>query len=160
MESFGTDTVIVLILGMVLFSALEFVGCTKYMARFFMSRKVLEGRPYVIGGFTNPMASMLILWPIAIEVCQNFGYKKGDKIFYTMICGVYLASTLGQPMFPFKGASLVIVSAFEKVSGLSVNYGSYIAYNVIMSLMLLATFLLIVKVFIRPDVNAVLKRLR
>ena len=164
MESFGTDTVIVLILGMVLFSALEFVGCTKYMARFFMSRKVLEGRPYVflfifflcsyvIGGFTNPMASMLILWPIAIEVCQNFGYKKGDKIFYTMICGVYLASTLGQPMFPFKGASLVIVSAFEKVSGLSVNYGSYIAYNVIMSLMLLAAFLLIVKVFIRPDVS-------
>lgn len=164
MESFGTDTVIVLILGMVLFSALEFVGCTKYMARFFMSRKVLEGRPYVflfifflcsyvIGGFTNPMASMLILWPIAIEVCQNFGYKKGDKIFYTMICGVYLASTLGQPMFPFKGASLVIVSAFEKVSGLSVNYGSYIAYNVIMSLMLLVAFLLIVKVFIRPDVS-------
>lgn len=164
MESFGTDTVIVLILGMVLFSALEFVGCTKYMARFFMSRKVLEGRPYVflfifflcsyvIGGFTNPMASMLILWPIAIEVCQNFGYKKGDKIFYTMICGVYLASTLGQPMFPFKGASLVIVSAFEKVSGLSVNYGSYIAYNVIMSLMLLAAFLLIVKVLIRPDVS-------
>lgn len=92
MESFGTDTVIVLILGMVLFSALEFVGCTKYMARFFMSRKVLEGRPYVflfifflcsyvIGGFTNPMASMLILWPIAIEVCQNFGYKKGIRFF-------------------------------------------------------------------------------
>lgn len=96
MESFGTDTVIVLILGMVLFSALEFVGCTKYMARFFMSRKVLEGRPYVIGGFTNPMASMLILWPIAIEVCQNFGYKKGDKIFLhhdlRCVSGFYLGA--------------------------------------------------------------------
>ncbi len=164
MTAFGTDTVIVLILGMVLFSALEYVGCTKYMARFFMSRKVLEGRPYVflfifflcsyvIGGFTNPMASMLILWPIAIEMCEEYGYKKGDKIFYTMICGVYLASTLGQPMFPFKGASLVIVSAFEKVSGLSVNYGSYIAYNVIMSIILLVAFLLVVRFFIRPDVE-------
>ncbi len=164
LNAVGTDTVIVLILGMVLFSALEFVGCTKYMARFFMSIKLLEGRPYVflfifflcsyvIGGFTNPMASMLILWPIAIEVCEGYGYKKGDKIFYTMICGVYLASTLGQPMFPFKGASLVIVSAFEKTSGLSVNYGSYIAYNVIMSILLLIAFLLVVKVLIRPNVD-------
>ena len=76
---------------------------------------------------------MLILWPIALEVLEKFGYKKGDKIFAIMICGVYLASTLGQPMFPFKGASYVVVSAFERMSGMSVNYGAYIAYNIIMS---------------------------
>ena len=70
-----------------------------------------------------------------------------------MICGVYLASTLGQPMFPFKGASYVVVSAFERMSGMSVNYGAYIAYNIIMSLILLACFLLFVRFVIRPDVE-------
>ncbi len=99
------------------------------------------------------MASLLILWPIAIEACKDCGYKKGDKVFYTMICGVYLAATLGQPMFPFKGASLVIVSAFEKASGVGVNYGAYILYNIVMSVILLLCYLLVVKVLIRPDVN-------
>lgn len=164
MEAFGAETVIVCILGLILFGAVEYVGCTKYMARFFMSIKLLEGRPYiflfifflcayVIAGTTNPMASMLILWPIALEVLERFGYKKGDSIFAIMICGVYLASTLGQPMFPFKGASYVVVSAFENMSGMFVNYGAYIAYNVIMSTMLLALFLLFVRFVIRPNVD-------
>ncbi|MBO5365829.1 MAG: SLC13 family permease [Peptococcaceae bacterium] len=164
MEAFGAETVIVCLLGLVLFGAVEYVGCTKYMARFFMSIKALEGRPYiflfifflcsyVIGGTTNPMASMLILWPIALEVLEKFGYKKGDSIFAVMICGVYLASTLGQPMFPFKGASYVVVSAFEKMSSLTVNYGAYIAYNVIMSILLLTLFLVFVRFVIRPNVD-------
>ena len=51
------------------------------MARFFMSIKLLEGKPYVflfiffmcsffIAGTTNPLAAMLILWPIALEVLE------------------------------------------------------------------------------------------
>ena len=164
LDAFGCDTVVVVLLSMVLFSSVEFVGCTKYIARFFMSRKVLEGRPYifmfmfflcsyVIGGLTNPMASMFILWPIALDLCNVFGYKKGDKIFYIIICGVYLASTLGQPMIPFRGAQLVIINAFVKITGLEVNYSAYIAYNVIMSVLLLICYLLIVKFILRPDVE-------
>lgn len=163
-DAFGSETVIVIILGMILFAGVEYVGCTKYMARFFLSIKLLEGRPYVflfifflcayvISGLTNPMAAMLILWPIAIEICGNFDYKKGDKIFYIMICGTYLASTLGQPMLPFKGAQYIIVSAFESMSQLSVNYGSFIVFNIIMTLILLALFLLFIGVVIRPDVE-------
>lgn len=164
LNAFGSETVIVLILGMVLFAGVEYVGCTKYMARFFMKIKLLEGRPfvflfiflfcsYIISGLTNPMAAMLILWPIAIEISGRFGYGRGDKIFYTLICGVYLAATLGQPMFPFKGASYIIVSAYEKVTGVTVNYGSYIAYNFIMSVILLICFVLFVRFILRPDVE-------
>lgn len=164
MEAFGLENVIVLIMGLVLFGAVEYVGCTAYMARFFMSIKLLEGRPYIfififlfcsylIGGLVNPLASMLVLWPIALDVLDKFGYKKGDKIFAVIICGVYLASTLGQPMLPFKGASYIVVGAFEKLSGLTVNYAAYILYNVIMSLILLVLFLVFVRFVIRPDVE-------
>lgn len=161
--AFGSETVIVCMLGMVLFAGVDYVGCTKYMARFFMSIKLLEGRPYVflyiffvcsyvISGLTNPMAAMLILWPIAQEVCASFGYKKGDKVFALMICGVYLASTLGQPMLPFKGASYIVVSAYMNMSGVTVNFGSYILYTIIMSLLMLAFFLVYVRFVVRPDV--------
>lgn len=164
LDSFGSETVVVCILGMVLFAGVDYVGCTKYMARFFMSIKLLEGRPYVflyiffvcsyvIAGLTNPMAAMLILWPIAQEVCASFGYKKGDKVFALMICGVYLASTLGQPMLPFKGASYIVVSAYMNMSGVTVNFGSYILYTIVMSLMMLAFFLVYVRFVVRPDVS-------
>lgn len=165
LNAFGNETVVVIILGMVFFAGLEYVGCTKYMARFFMSSKFMEGRPYAflfmlffasyfIGGFAQPMASMLLLWPIAIEICDKFGYHKNDKLFYIMIAGIYFASTLGQPMFPFKGASYIVVSAFEKATKLHVNYGAYIAYNVVMSLLLLVCFLIFIRIFVRPDVEA------
>ena len=168
LESFGAETVIVCILGMVLFAGVEFVGCTKYMARFFMSLKIVEGKPYVflyiffvcayfISGLTSPLAALLIMWPIAQEVCANFGYKKGDKLFILMVCGVYLASTLGQPMLPFKGASYVVVSAYMNMSGVAVNFGSYIVYTIIMSLMLLAFFLVFVRFVYRPDVEGIKK---
>ncbi len=164
LNSFGAETVVVCVLGMVLFAAVEYVGCTQYMARFFLSIKLLEGRPYifmfiffmcsfVISGLTSPLAALLILWPIATEISDSFGYKKGDKIFYIMVCGVYLAATLGQPMLPFKGASYVVTSAFTTMSGIAVNYGAFILYNVIMSLMLLALFLVFIRFVVRPDVE-------
>lgn len=164
LDAFGNETVVALALSMVLFAGVSYVGCTKYMSRFFLSWKILEGRPYifisvillcsyVVSGMTNPLAAMLILWPIVTEVCEEFHYKKGDKVFYILVCGIYLASTLGQPMFPFKGASYLIVSAFQKASGVTVNYVAYILYNVIMSLLLLFLFMVFVKLVIRPDVS-------
>lgn len=164
LQAIGSETVLVCLFGMILFGGVSYVGGTKYMARFFMSRKVLEGRPYifmflvllcsfVLGGLTQPMASMLILWPLVIEICEKTGYKKGDKVFYILVCGIYLASTLGQPMLPFKGAPYIIVSAFQKVTGLTVNFGSYIVYNWVMSIILLILFLVYVRFVVRPDVS-------
>ena len=165
LNSFGTDTVMLLSLGLVLFGAVEYVGCTKYFARFFLTRKVINGRPYAffamvfmcsyaLSGLTNPLAPLLILWPIMIDVLNEFGYKKGDLTFYAGFFGVYLAATLGQPMFPFKGAALVVVSAYEKLSGGTVSYPAYIAYNIIMSLILLTVYLLLLKFVFRMDVSA------
>lgn len=164
MNAFGNENSIVIMLSLVFFSGLVYVGCTPYMARFFLTRKVIEGRPYVLmfmiflcsyilGGTTSPMASMLLLWPIAIEICENYGYNKGNPVFYSYICGIYLASTLGQPMFPFKGASYVIVSAFEKVTGLSVNYGVYILYSFVMAMLVLFAYMLMLKFVFRLDMS-------
>lgn len=164
LNAIGSDTVITVMLGMVLFGAVEYVGCTKYLARFFLTRKIITGRPYVflfivffcsyfISGFTLAVASLLILWPLMYESMKEFGYDRHDPIFWTSIFGIYLAATLGQPMFPFKGAALVVTGAFTKSTSIAVNYPAYIAYNLIISLLLLVLFLLFVKFILRPDVS-------
>lgn len=164
MQAFGSDTMMVLMFGMILFGGVEYTGCTQYFARFFLTRRIINGRPfmfmlmvflcsYVLSGLTTPIASLLILWPICGDIMAGFGYKKGDKAFYIFVIGVYLAATLGQPMFPFKGAALVIVSAFERLSGEQVNYLSYIIFNWVMSLVLIGCYLLYIRVVVRPDLE-------
>lgn len=164
LNAVGSDIVITVILGMVLFGAIECAGCTKYLARFFLTRKIITGRPYVflfivffcsyfVAGFTLPIASLLILWPLMYEAMNEFGYKPQDKIFWISIFGIYLAATLGQPMFPFKGAALVITGVFSKAAGMDLSYPAYIAYNFIMAILLLLIFLIFVKFILRPDVS-------
>ncbi len=160
----GSDTVICILFGMVLFGAIQQFGCTKYLARFFLTRKCFMGRPYVflfvvfvasffISGFTMPIASLLILWSLMIETLKEFGYKKDDKIIWVSVFGIYLASTLGQPLFPFRGAALGITGAFTAITGESVNYSSYILYNLIISAIILLIFLAFIKFIVRPDVT-------
>ena len=164
-EAFGSDTMVGLTFAMILFGGVEYVGCTRYFIRFFMTRKIINGRPYamvfmillssyLLAGLTNPIASLLILWPIGAELMREFGYEKGDKAFYSLIIGIMLAAAFGQPMFPFKGSAMIVVSAYEKITATSVPVLPYIAYNITMSMFLLASYLLLLRFVIRPDLTA------
>lgn len=167
-DALGQEAIVSIILSMILFAGVEYVGCTKYLARFFLTRKIISGKPYVflfiiffcsyfVGGFTSPLASLLILWPLGAETMREFGYQRNDKVSWCTTFGIYLGATLGQPMFPFKGAPIGILGAFKSVSGLSVNYSAYIAYNFIISLIILVVYMLFLKVVIRPDVDKIKK---
>lgn len=164
MGAIGSDVVLTVLLGMILFGTIEHVGGTKYLAYFFMTRKVFTGRPYIfllviffcsyiISGLIMGVASLLILWPFMAETLREFGYEKDDKLSWVSVFGIYLGTTLGQPMLPFKGATLAVTGAFSKTLGLPVDYGAYILYNIIMSTLLLVAYLLLVRFFIRPDVS-------
>ncbi|MGE4274359.1 MAG: SLC13 family permease, partial [Desulfitobacterium sp.] len=165
LTAFGSEVVVLFTLSMILFAAIEYTGCTQYMARFFLTRKVINGKPYTfltvfflasffLSGFTSPLASLLIFWPIATEFLKEFNIEKGTKEYAFSIFGVYVAATFAQPMFPFKGAALAIVGTFQKISGFQVNYASYVAYNIIMSMIMLAIFMLIAKFFLRLDLSS------
>lgn len=164
LNAFGNETTLFIVFGMIFFAGLDYLGITPYLAKFLLSRKVMEGRPYVIlaiifttsyiiSGLTVALVSMFLLWPIAIDVCDKLGYKKGDKIFYILIIGIYFAATLGQPLLPFKGAPYVLVSAFQNASNLTVNYAIYIIIDIIMYAVVMACFLLFIKFIVKPDVT-------
>lgn len=164
MDAFGAETVLVVLLSMILFGAVEYVGCTEYLARWFLTRKIINGRPYmfifvfflassVLSGLTSPIASLLILWPISIQFMAEFGIERGDKAYPVFIIGVYIAAALAQPMFPFKGAALVITGAFTKITQMEINYLAYILLNVIMSILMILVYLLWIRFVIRPNLS-------
>ena len=84
---------------------------------------------------------------------STFGYTSKDKIYWIATFGIYFAAALGQPMFPFKGAALVITGVFTSASSIPVSYAGYIIYNLSFSIIMMVLFLLFVKFILRPDIT-------
>ncbi|AET69376.1 di-/tricarboxylate transporter [Desulfosporosinus orientis DSM 765] len=164
LEAFGSDISVVIMLALVFFAGVEYAGCTEYLARWFLTRKIINGKPYVflfvfflasyfLSGLTEPIASLLILWPITVEFMNELGIDRKEKVFPITVFGVYFAATLAQPMFPFKGAALAIVGTFQKASGLTVNTLSFVLFNIILSLTMIIIFMLLLKFVYKPDMS-------
>lgn len=163
-NSFGSDTVIGITLIMFATSAIDGVGLTKYITHFFLSRKSMEGRPYfmlfyflvcsyILSGMTSALISLFVLWPVAVELCKKCNIQKGNKFFYSLICGIYLAATVGQPMLPFKGAIFAVLATFEKAFSLKVDTFAYIVLNVILAFLVFVAYIFIVKYILRPEIG-------
>lgn len=166
MTAFGQDTVLITIFAMILFGTLYEVGATHYIANWFLTRKAISGRPYVfltifymgcfvLSALISPIASLIMLWPITLAIMATIGVERCDNFWPYFFVGMFLVSTLGQPFFPFLGAQLIVVSAFQQMSGMTVPYLPYMAFNAIMTFLIMATYILVIKFIIRPDVSKV-----
>lgn len=166
LQAFGQDTVLLTLFSMVLFGALYEVGCTQYIAKWFLTRRIITGRPYVflfifymacfaLSTLISPIGSLLVLWPITLSLMDEMGIDQCDTFWPYFFVGMFFVSTIGQPFFPFMGAQLVVVSAFQSMSKLVVPYGSYMLLNLIMSLILTLTYIFVLKFVIRPDVSKI-----
>ncbi len=166
LRAFGSDTVVLIMLAMVLFGAIEYLGVTKYIARWFVTRKVINGRPYVfmfmfflacfmLSAMTSPVISLLIVWTIGTEMLEAFDISKSDKLWSTFNFGVFLSSTLGQPMLPFKGAILVVLGAYEKTTGITIDMLDWIIVNFLMGMIIILCYFLFMKFIVRVDVSKI-----
>ena len=166
LTGFGNDTVVMMLFIMVLFGAMDEVGCTQYIARWFLTRKIITGRPfaflavfylgcYVLSTLVSPITSLLLLWPVSLKIMKTLGVERTDKIWPIFFVGMFFISAIGMPFFPFLSAQLVVLSAFDAMTKgtMPVPYLPYMALNFIMSMLLIVTFLGAVKFIFRPDIS-------
>ncbi|AGA70040.1 di-/tricarboxylate transporter [Desulfitobacterium dichloroeliminans LMG P-21439] len=169
LNAFGADTVLLTLFAMVLFGAMDEAGCTKYIARWLLTRKIINGRPYafmgvvwftcfVISTLVSPITGLILMWPITLRIMDTMGVKRSDKIWPYFFVGMFAVMTLGQPLFPFTGAQLIVVSAFGNMTGVPadmtpVPYAPYMALNFISTMLLLAVYILVLKFIVRPDIS-------
>ncbi len=162
LNAVGNYTVLLILFAMVLFGAFDVVGGTKYIAKWFLTKKVFAGRPYVfmaiffaccfvLSALTSPIISLIIVWPIAKRVCQTMNITREDKLWKFFFIGVFLVSTLAQPFFPFKGAALIPVSAFQTMTtnmgnAMQIPFVPYMLTDLIMTILVMGIYLLAMKV--------------
>ena len=165
--SFG-DTVPTLVLfAMVLFGAIQHVGVTRYISRWFLTRRVINGKPvvfslifmyatYVLAALSaNILPALLFMWAILYSVLDDVGYKKGDKYTAIMVIGTMFAAISGQAAKPFTGSALMIAGAYEKVSGAQLDYLHYMLFGFILSSAGIILYSLLIKFVFRPDMSKI-----
>ena len=117
MQAVGVYTVLLTLFSMVLFGAMDEVGDTKYIAKWFLTRKIFKGRPFVfmaifyicvfaISAVCQPMTALIILWPVGISLMNTLGVTRDEKFWRYFFVWMFAVATLSQPPFPFMGAQL------------------------------------------------------
>ncbi len=165
--SFG-DTVPTLVLfAMVLFGAIQQAGVTRYISRWFLTRKIINGKPvvfsfifiyatYVLAALSaNILPALLFMWAILYSVLEDVGYKKGDKYTAIMVIGTMFGAISGQAAKPFTGSALMIVGAYEKVAQTQLDYLPYMLFGFIMCSLGVICYALLIKFVFRPDMSRI-----
>ncbi len=168
--SFGSETVMFIMLMFVFTALLEHFGLTKFIANWFISRKLVEGRPWLFsfilfvgaffaGGFINMIASMMVFWGVIYVVSDKFGFKPYEKYPTLMILGIGIASCVGGAVPPYKMVPMVLLTAYGNVTGQSVTFFDYICFSLPVALLVVVVYTLTCRFVFRPDMKE-LKNLR
>lgn len=161
---FANDTFMVLLFVSIFAATMEQEGVSKYLASWCITRKVLQGRPWLllfslllaallVSGFTNAMVSMLIVWSIFYNICKQIGVKPYEKFATLVILGVAIAAILGTCLFPFRTAVLVGIGAYQSMTGNTIDFLSSMLFLVPVILVVIASYLFVCRFIFRVDVT-------
>ena len=165
--SFGDSVPILVFFAMVMFGAIQHAGVTRYISRWFLTRRIINGKPimfsfiflyatYVLASLSgNVLPVILFMWAIISSVLQDAGYKKGDKYATLMVIGTLFAAISGQAAKPFTGSALMILGSFEKAAKAPIDYLPYMLFGFIMSTLCIVAYCLVMKFIFRPDMTKI-----
>ncbi|MDO4280184.1 MAG: SLC13 family permease [Peptococcaceae bacterium] len=169
MQAVGVNTVLIGLFAMVLFGAMDEVGDTKYIARWFLTRKIFKGRPmtflavfyaccFVMASVCSPITSLIILWPIALSLMDTLGITREDPFWKYFFVAMFAVSTLAQPLFPFVGAQLIPYAAFQSMTAamgnpMTIPVAQYMFIDVFMTALVMVLYVLVLKFILRVDMS-------
>ena len=90
---------------------------------------------------------------------KTLNITREDKVWTWFFVGTFLINTLMQPFFPFMGAQLIPLSAFQGMTAqmygapLAVPMAQYMITNATMSALIMAIYMAAMKFIIRVDVS-------
>jgi len=162
--SFGNAIVQMLFFIMVFCAALDYHGVARYIALWFITRKVVIGRPWlftgmllmgsaILSGLTVSVAACMVCWGILYGICDTLGYKKTDPYSVMMILGIAYCTQVGTSMMPFKSVPLAIFGAWNSMAGVEPNYAVYMLIAILCTTASVLIFLAFAKFVFKPDVS-------
>lgn len=162
----GNPTVVQMFFMMLGIGALTYEKVTVYIGRFCLTRKIVNGRPwvfttvilvsaYIMSVFMGCFIPIFLFWPVMYGIFNELGYKKTDKYPKLMLILIVLAALLGFPVPPYMSNGLALLSNYRTISegNCVINDGTYFITCFIMGLVMLLVLILLTKFVLRPDVT-------
>lgn len=173
-QCFGNATVIQMFFLMIFMGGLTNRKLTIYIARWIMTRKLIEGRPwvftfvmlfgtYVMSVFIGAFAPIFLFWPVLYGIFDEVGFKKSDAYPKIMIIGIVVAALIGFPVPPYMSNGLALLGNYrgllanfpelQAMSGVMISDALYFIGCFSLGVLLLVATVMIMKYVFRPDVT-------
>lgn len=168
MEAFGNPTMVQIFFLMIVVGALIQYKIIAYIVRFFLTRKISNGRPWMLAfmvsmgafcmaAFINAFAVLFLFWPVLYGVFDETGYDKTDdfpRIVLTLVAG---ATLLGFPTAPFAQNGLALITNFAAITKdleggpVIINNAGYMCFAILMGLAMTGALIGFCKYVLKPD---------
>jgi len=160
--SFGHSVPVLLLFSMILFGSPQHVGVTKYITRWFLTRKVFNGKPivfafvfffatYALSVAVNVTPALILMWTVLYGVLADLNYGKGDKFTSLMVVGTFLGAISGQASLPFSGSTLAILSVFETAAEMAMPIPQYMLLGFIFTVLVFIAYCGMMKLVLKSE---------
>lgn len=163
-SGFGSSVFWMIVFMMLFVAVFEKAKGTEFIATWFITRKIAQGKPVVFTfmflfgtfmvGMLNPIASCILFYSVLYKICGQLGYQPHDNYPTYMLFGVTFASMFGSISHSLFGTPLVLSSAFMAASGIQLNLLDFVKVGWPFSVFLLLVYSFCMKSVFRCDMKA------
>lgn len=162
---FTAEMTLMILCLLIIVGYLEDSGLPTFITSWFMTRKILKGRPYLLFAMVFicigilmalglSLGAIFLVWIILYKMFNMLGYKKGDKVVSYLLFGVVSCGTIGNGIPHFQVFPLTVINLLEKtLPDINVPIGSWWLFFLIFFFVYMIVYLAFGKYILRLDVE-------
>ena len=168
LNGFGSNMAVTVMFIGIFITYLSSTGLSKTIAMFFLTRKIAQGRPwvlttlifaaaYVLGTTVSVIPAIVLMWSIYDQINEALGFDKKDKYPVLVILGICYCAMLASCVFPFWPISMIMIGSLQGIAGISINYLSFSVVSFILSIFCFVVYILVMRFVFRPDIQPLIE---
>lgn len=167
--SFGNFSVWSAVLMMAIFGLIEQYGVNDYIVRWILTRKIINGRPwiftfiwfltvFILSVVCSAFPMIFMFWGLTYKLAEDLGYQKGDSYISCLLFGIIMAAAISSPILPFKSWILQISGIWQSMSDtMPFTYTQHLVLALLIALLFLAGYVLLMRFVFKTNVEPLAK---
>ena len=156
------DSTVICFLALLLAEALNETGAMEYLSKWLLSRKIVEGHPYVfmlfimlagiiLGMLTATGMSVVFIFTFTVQLLKTAKIDRKNPIFVGTILGILWTYAFSEMALPYKSVSAQFVMGLGTGLGYPVSNGQFAMIGLPLMVVSLAASLLLIRLFLHPS---------
>ena len=166
---FGNSNVVMLLMVFIFVGYLELSGLMRFIAEWFVSRKICAGRPYVFlmmmmipaaifGAFINVWAGLAIVWSLFFKACEILEFNKDDGFVCMGVLGTTIAASVTPTLFTFRPVPIMANGWVKTAVGFGYDPQMWFILQGLACVISILILLMVFKLIVKPDVSRFIEK--